>query len=100
MISRREAISRLATAVGTAAFVPRMLTAAAQTAQTPARSNPPSVISNPPRDFTPGAQPVTYPDPDIITIDPAFNALRVGNTPIQRLWTGAYWSEGPAWSSQ
>jgi gluconolactonase len=26
--------------------------------------------------------------------------LRIGNTPIQRLWTGALWSEGPAWSSQ
>jgi gluconolactonase len=43
---------------------------------------------------------VTYPDPDIITIDPAFNALRVNNTPIQRLWTGGLWMEGPAWSSQ
>jgi gluconolactonase len=43
---------------------------------------------------------VTYPDPDLITIDPSFNALRLGNTPIQRLWTGAFWSEGPAWSSQ
>jgi len=43
---------------------------------------------------------VTYPDPDIITIDPSFGALRLGNTAIQRLWTGAYWSEGPAWSSQ
>jgi gluconolactonase len=26
--------------------------------------------------------------------------LRLGNTPILRLWTGALWSEGPAWSSQ
>ena len=66
----------------------------------PARVSPPSVISNPPRDFGPGAAPVTYPDPDIITIDPAFNALRLGNTPIQRLWTGGLWSEGPAWCGQ
>jgi gluconolactonase len=58
------------------------------------------VISTPPRDYTPGAPPVTYPDPDIITIDPSFNALRSGNTPIQRLWTGGYWCEGPAWSGQ
>jgi gluconolactonase len=43
---------------------------------------------------------VTYPDPDVITIDPSFGALRLGNAAIQRLWTGAYWSEGPAWSSQ
>ena len=43
---------------------------------------------------------MTYPDPDIITIDPSFNALRVGNTPIQRLWTGGMWCEGPAWNGQ
>ena len=66
----------------------------------PARVNPPSVISSPPRDFSPGAPPVTYPDPDVITIDPAFNNLRLGNTSIQRLWTGGLWMEGPAWSSQ
>ena len=33
-------------------------------------------------------------------IDPSFNALRVGNTPIQRLWTGGMWCEGPAWNGQ
>ena len=63
----------------------------------PQKADPPSVISNPPRDFS---QPVTYPDPDIITHDPSFNALRVGNTPIQRLWTGGMWCEGPAWNGQ
>ena len=31
---------------------------------------------------------------------PAFNALRVNNTAIHRLWTGGMWSEGPAWCSQ
>lgn len=61
---------------------------------------PPSTVSNPPRDFSPGAPPVTYPDPDVIAIDPAFNGLRQFNAPLQRLWTGALWSEGPAWSSQ
>jgi gluconolactonase len=39
-------------------------------------------------------------DPDVITVEPEFNALRQGNAPIQRLWTGALWSEGPAWNSQ
>ena len=29
-----------------------------------------------------------------------FNGLRQPNTPIQRLWTGALWSEGPAWNGQ
>jgi gluconolactonase len=33
-------------------------------------------------------------------VDPAFNALRVNNTAIHRLWTGGMWSEGPAWCSQ
>jgi gluconolactonase len=63
-------------------------------------AEPPSTVSMPPRDFSPGADPVTYPDPDLVTVDPTFNGLRIGNTPIQRLWTGALWSEGPAWSSQ
>jgi gluconolactonase len=66
----------------------------------PQRGTPLSVISSPPRDFSPGAPPVTYPDPDVLTIDPAFNSLRLGNTAIQRLWTGGLWMEGPAWCSQ
>src|ERR1044071_5986430 len=98
-ISRRDVLGKLGSAAAVAAFVPRAARAQAGAAQVP-RPNPPTVISTPPRDFTPGAQPVTYPDPDIITIDNAFNSLRLGNTPVQRLWTGAYWSEGPAWSSQ
>jgi gluconolactonase len=93
MISRRDALQRLGAAAGVVAFAPRL---GAQT-QKPSTTAPPSVISSPPRDFS---QPVTYPDPDIITIDPAFNSLRVGNTPIQRLWTGGMWCEGPAWSGQ
>ena len=53
-----------------------------------------------PRDFSPGAPPQPYPDPDVLAIDRSFNALRQFNSPIQRLFTGALWSEGPAWSSQ
>jgi gluconolactonase len=101
-LSRRDVIRRFGAAAGIAAVAQRPADAQPQTPPqaAPARSSPPTVISNPPRDFTPGASPVTYPDPDIITIDPSFNSLRLGNTPIQRLWTGSYWSEGPAWSSQ
>jgi len=33
-------------------------------------------------------------------VEPAFDGLRQPNAPIQRLWTGALWSEGPAWSGQ
>ena len=50
------------------------------------------------RDWT-GNNPVRYPDPDIIAIDKRFAKYKIGNTPIQRLYTGTLWSEGPAWSS-
>ena len=89
--SRRVVIKTMS-AAGAAVLAPNWL--AAQPAE------PPSTVSVPPRDFGPDASPVTYPDPDLVTVDPAFNGLRIGNTPIQRLWTGALWSEGPAWSSQ
>ena len=62
---------------------------------------PPSTVTTPPRDFGPNAPPnVYFTDPDVIDVDPAFNALRQPNAPIQRLWTGALWSEGPAWNAQ
>jgi gluconolactonase len=62
---------------------------------------PPSTVTTPPRDFGPSAPPnVYFTDPDVLTIEPEFNGLRQPNAPIQRLWTGALWSEGPAWSSQ
>ena len=51
------------------------------------------------RDYGPNALPQRYPDPDVIVLDPRFAALRQGNTPIQRHWTGALWMEGPAWSA-
>jgi gluconolactonase len=95
-LSRRQLIGGIGVA-GVAALAPQLLSG--QPAA-PRPAEPPSTISTPPRDFTPGAQPVTYPDPDVVTVDPAFNGLRLGNTPILRLWTGALWSEGPAWSSQ
>ena len=62
---------------------------------------PPSTVTSPPRDFGPGGAPTTYFwDPDVIAVDPSFNGLAQPNTPIQRLWTGALWSEGPAWSGE
>ena len=51
------------------------------------------------REFGPLAQPVRYPDPDIVVLDKRFEVYRLGNTPIQRLYTGTLWAEGPAWSS-
>ncbi|MBM3810420.1 MAG: SMP-30/gluconolactonase/LRE family protein [Acidimicrobiia bacterium] len=49
------------------------------------------------RDWT-GKEPVRYPDPDIVALDPRFNKYKLGNTPIQRLHTGTLWAEGPAWN--
>ena len=49
------------------------------------------------RDWS-GHNPVRYPDPDIITLDKKFAKYAVGNTPIQRLFTGCFWAEGPAWN--
>jgi gluconolactonase len=61
----------------------------------------PSVVTTPPRDFGPNAAPNVYVwDPDIVVIDPLFMDYVQGNTPIQRLWTGSLWAEGPAWSAQ
>ncbi len=42
--------------------------------------------------------PLAYPDPDIIALDPRFNRLVIRNTPIRRLHTGTLWAEGPAWN--
>ena len=62
---------------------------------------PPSTITSPPRDFSRHGAPTTYfTDPDILSVDPSFNALAQPNSAIQRLWTGALWSEGPAWNAQ
>ena len=90
MASRRHFLEAFG-AIGAAAFGARA------TAQTP--SQPPDRVT-PPRDFSPTAPPASYPDPDVISLDPEFGGLILGNTPIKRLWTGALWAEGPAWSSE
>jgi gluconolactonase len=50
------------------------------------------------RDWS-GQQPVRYPDPDVIALDPRFQKYAIGSAAIQRLWTGARWAEGPAWNA-
>ena len=40
---------------------------------------------------------VRYPDPAVEVLDPRFGAYRVGNTAVERLYTGTRWAEGPAW---
>ena len=94
MLSRRTLVGAMA--IGAGATVAGSRGAMAQTE----RGVPPSVITGPPRDFGPNAAPNTYLDPDIVTVDPLFAQYVQGNTPIKRLWTGALWSEGPAWSAE
>jgi gluconolactonase len=49
------------------------------------------------RDWS-GKEPIRYPDPDVVALDPRFAKYKIGNTTIQRLYTGALWAEGPAWN--
>jgi gluconolactonase len=66
----------------------------------PQLGTPPSVITNPPRQWGRAADPAIYPDPDILVIDDSFAQYRVYLAAIHRLWTGAQWAEGPAWSGE
>jgi gluconolactonase len=96
--TRRSLLQTLGAAAGAA--VSTRAFAQSQSGR-PAPQSAPTVISNPPRDFGPDAPPTTYfTDPDVLTVDPAFNGLVQANTSIKRLWTGALWAEGPAWNSQ
>jgi len=92
-VSRRTLVGAIA--AGAAVAGSRTVMAQAE------KGVPPSVVTSPPRDFSPNAPPNVYVfDPDIVIIDPLFTQYVQGNTPIKRLWTGALWSEGPAWSAQ
>ena len=62
-------------------------------------ADPPTTISTPPRDFGPNAPPnVYFNDPDVLSVDPAFDKYVQPNASIERLWRGGVWLEGPAWS--
>ncbi|MBS1857081.1 MAG: SMP-30/gluconolactonase/LRE family protein, partial [Acidobacteria bacterium] len=45
-------------------------------------------------------EPVRYPDPDVIAVEPAFAKYMLFNAAIYRHYTGCKWAEGPAWSAQ
>src|ERR1051326_7258151 len=96
-LSRR---SVLAGAAGVGVLAPQIARAQSQPAPNAQLGTAPSVISNPPRDWTPGRPAAIDRDPDVIVIDPSFRGLVPGPAAIHRLWTGAQWAEGPAWSSQ
>ncbi len=68
------------------------------TAHTSATGTPPSIVTTPPRQWGPDAPRNIYPDPDVVVVDPLFRQVIQSSSPIQRLWTGALWAEGPAWS--
>jgi gluconolactonase len=58
-----------------------------------------SAAAQTPRDWT-GRQPIRYPDPDVISLDPRFDKYKVGNAAIEKLYTGCRWAEGPAWNAE
>ena len=94
-VSRRTLVAAAVAGAGAIALSPREALAQAGAVA------PPSTVTSPPRDFSPRGAPTTYfTDPDVLTVDPSFDGLRQPNAPIQRLWTGALWSEGPAWNAQ
>ena len=94
-VSRRRVIASMTIGAGAAGFLPRgALSQRVQVA-------PPSTITTPPRDFAPHGAPTTYfTDPDVLSVDPVFDQYAQPNSAIARLWTGALWSEGPAWNAE
>jgi gluconolactonase len=63
-------------------------------------ADPPSVVTSPPREFGEGAPPnVYFWDPDVIAVEESFYGLAQPNAPIERLFTGTLWAEGPAWNA-
>jgi len=59
---------------------------------------PPQISPVPtPRDWS-RLEPIAYPDPDIVALDPRFRQYIVFNTSIKRHHIGTQWAEGPAWN--
>ena len=55
------------------------------------------VSATPVRDWS-RTDPMSYPDPDLVALDPAFGKYALNNAAIRRLYTGFLWGEGPAWN--
>ncbi len=51
------------------------------------------------RDWS-NAQPIRYPDPDVIALDRSFARYKLFNAAIYRHYTGTKWAEGPAWCGE
>ena len=63
----------------------------------PSLAQPPAPAAPTARDWS-GNAPLRYPDPDIVALDPRFRRYMLFNTPLQRIHTGTFWAEGPAWN--
>jgi gluconolactonase len=107
-MGRRSLIKGIAAVAGAVALSPGVVRAdegdktcapGATVTKVGALSIAPGVPMDDPDRYDPGAPPVHYPDPDVVAVTPAFNKYIVGNSAIKRLWTGALWAEGPAWSA-
>ena len=57
---------------------------------------PIAALTQPDRDYGLEASPVHFPDQDVVAVTSAFDTYKVGNSAIQRLWSGGLWVEGPA----
>ena len=72
-------LSRRTMLAGAAALTPILTPTLARAADVKAAlGTPPSVISNPPRDFGPHAPPLSNPDPDVLVLDRSFGGMLVG----------------------
>src|SRR6266571_2956923 len=83
-ISRRTFLGAVGASAGITALAPLIVRAQAPAAGKPA--DPASTITTPPRDFGPNAPPITYVDPDVITIVPHPD--------------GSYWFTDPPYGGQ
>jgi gluconolactonase len=67
----------------------RSLIAAAGTSALSAAVSPPA--------FPAWEESTRYPDPRLQNLDPSFARYRIAQASVERLYTGARWSEGPVW---
>jgi gluconolactonase len=86
--TRRAFLTTAMTGATGAALAPLALAAQAPTQVSPVPT---------PRDYS-RPEPLRYPDPDVVALDPRFRRYIVTQTSIKRLHFGATWSEGPAWN--
>jgi gluconolactonase len=93
---RREITHRRRFLASAAALYTATACATSSTRAGAQQPNPGGATS--PRGYGPRTEPIRYPDPDIVVLDPRFAKIKLGNAPIRRLHTGMLWAEGPAWN--